>query len=902
MDNKTIFVRTSTGEEQVQSRTSHLSGDVKRALSMVDGVSTFGEISKRSAPSMRANLAEMFEELEKTGLIQDKSFAGKIPKSAVPPQMVVPVKIATPRKPTAAENDSDELDFVSGFNRYSPADGKSKRDIEAEKAKVQQEAEAVLRQAEHEARQRLEAAAKEQREAEAARLKAEQEARRVREELEAARLKAEQEARLRLEAAERERKEAEAARIKAEQEAKRVSEELEAARLKAEQEARLRFEAAERERKEAEAARLKAEQEAAQRQIELELAKRRDELEAQAQAAARKKTEEEAEQARIATQAREAADKQAAQTGEPTAGKTGSFAFDAFQIDEFQQTSGPQKKHEPAQKAEPGEAAPAAAKQDAFAFDYFNVDEPARPVEPRQDRHPGEAAKPARPADVIKPVERAVPPPAASAVEHKPGKEEVNKDQLKQETQARIAEEARAKEMADAQAKVWAEAEQRALEAARTHAERVAQYAEHPPKTGRAAKPVHVARAPRKPFAWGRLGGIVLMLGIFLLVLLVGALFVVPYFLPMRDYMPKIQKLLSDELHQPVHLGYLSGRILPTPRLDLGEIYIGDAKQFQAATAQINFEIMGVFDDKKPISSVDFQDVKVRGMALRDSAAWLQQLAGDKQYPVSRMTITHGALDADTFQLTGVEGELNFNPAGKFTHAELSANSGKYTLGIDPAPGGKLLAAITVRGSALPLLPNWTFNELDAKGEISSDGLLISNFDARILDGTLKGNARINWLSGWRADGVLSAKKIVMKNFSKLLNGNVDGSAHFRMNSTDLAGLTDSAELEGNFVSTDGLIGGLDIVETARMRSRENLPGGRTHYDRLSGDFTYANDVYHFTQVKIDAGVLNAVATFDINKQQLSGKMKVHLAMHNLVTADLQLGGAFDDPTLVYVP
>ena len=74
MDNKTIFVRTKKGEEQVQSRTSHLSGDIKRALSMVDGSATFGEISKRSAPSMRANLAEMFEELEKTGLIQDKSF------------------------------------------------------------------------------------------------------------------------------------------------------------------------------------------------------------------------------------------------------------------------------------------------------------------------------------------------------------------------------------------------------------------------------------------------------------------------------------------------------------------------------------------------------------------------------------------------------------------------------------------------------------------------------------------------------------------------------------------------------------------------------------------------------------------------------------------------------------
>ncbi len=111
------------------------------------------------------------------------------------------------------------------------------------------------------------------------------------------------------------------------------------------------------------------------------------------------------------------------------------------------------------------------------------------------------------------------------------------------------------------------------------------------------------------------------------------------------------------------------------------------------------------------------------------------------------------------------------------------------------------------------------------------------------------------------------------------------------MNSKDLAGLTDSAEMEGSFTSANGLISGMDIVETARMRSRENLPGGRTHYDGFRGDFSYAKDVYHFTQVKIDAGVLNADATFDINKQQLSGKMKVNLSMRDRVTADLKLGG-----------
>jgi hypothetical protein len=852
MDNKTIFVRTSAGEEQVQSRTSPLSGDVKRALSMVDGVSTFGEVSKRAAPSMRTSLAEMFEELEKSGLIQEKGFSGKIPKSAAPPKMAMPVKIATPRKP-APQKVSDELDFMSSYDTPAHTDTAGNNQ------------DAILREAEQQARQRLEAAAREQQEAEAARIKADQEARRAREELEAAKLKAEQEAR-------------------------RVREELEAARLKAELEAKLRLEAEERKRKEAEvarikaeqeavrikaeqeAARIRAEQEAAQRQAEQERARRKAELEAEA---ARKQAEQEAEQARKAAEARaKSAD----------SGVTGSFAFDAFQIDE-NQPAAPQKKPESVQKPGTGDSASAAVKQDAFSFDSFNVDQ-ARPVTP-----PVKDEAAAREKAEKEKAER-----------EKAEREKAERERAKREAQARSAEEARIKEFADAEAKLWAEAEQRALESARVNAERAAQLAEKPRKTARAEKAKRPPRAPRKPFAWGRLFGSIVMLGIFLLVLLVGALFVAPYFMPMRDYMPKVQQLLSDELHQPVHLGYLSGRILPMPRLDLGEIYIGDAKQFQAATAQINFNILGVFGDNKPIDSVDFQKVTVRGIALRDSGAWLQKLAGSSQFPVSRMTISDGTLDADVFQLTGVEGELDFGPAGKFTHARFSANTGKYSVAIDPLEGGKLKTNITVHAGALPLLPNWNFDELDASGEISGDELLIDKFNARILDGTLQGNAHLNWHSGWHADGTFTAKKIGMKDFSKLLNGNVDGSARFRMSSQNLGGLTDSALLDGNFVSSDGLIGGLDIVETARTRSRTNLPGGRTRYDHLQGDFSYSKDAYHFTQVKIVGGVMNALASFDIGNQQLTGKMKVNLDMHGLTGSELHLGGAIDNPTLVYAP
>ncbi len=111
-----------------------------------------------------------------------------------------------------------------------------------------------------------------------------------------------------------------------------------------------------------------------------------------------------------------------------------------------------------------------------------------------------------------------------------------------------------------------------------------------------------------------------------------------------------------------------------------------------------------------------------------------------------------------------------------------------------------------MRGSALPLLPNWTFDTLNAKGELGANDLVISDFDAKILGGSIKGSAGINWRSGWNAQGTLNAKAINMQMLDKLADGTVDGSARFRMASAALGGLTDSVVLDGNFSSKDGTI------------------------------------------------------------------------------------------------
>jgi len=511
-----------------------------------------------------------------------------------------------------------------------------------------------------------------------------------------------------------------------------------------------------------------------------------------------------------------------------------------------------------------GEAATLMGGQDQFKLPEYKLPEEGKAVEAAQAVPEQPSAAPLPPASVpgTPPTEAAAKPAAEARM---PSAEEVAK-------------------LAETQAKAWAEAEQRAAKAS---AERAAQPQEAP----RSAKEVPAPRAHRKPLPWGKIGT-----GSF--VALVVALFVAPPLLPMKDYATGIEKALTASLQQPVHVGQLTGRLLPTPRLELKDVSIGETRPIQAQQARVDFALPALFSSNKPITGIELEGVQVNGAALPQVSAWLQKIAADTQYPVARITLNQGKLEADGVQLSGIGGELRFDQAGKFIQAKLHAEGDKLALDMNAVPENKMQVSIAVRG-ALPLLPNWVFDDLSAKGELTADSLVITEMDSRIMGGVLLGDARIDWRSGWRAQGSLTAKTITLQNVNKLLSGDMDGTARFQMQSPGLSKLTEAATLEGTFVVRKGVISGVDIVETARLRSKENLPGGRTHFDDLSGNLYYANGDYHFRQLKMNAGVLNATGTVDIAKQQMSGRIVADLTMRTgMGSAALQVGGTTDSPSL----
>ena len=824
----------------MRSKTAHLSGDIKRSLLMVDGEATFGEISKRAAPSLRSSLEQMFKELLQGGFIQEKTKTGKIPKMAVPPRMAVPPKMAVPQKRPVDDEGENELDFASDFRSHS----REEQAAEAEKANDEAEAAAIAYSIEQ------------------AKVEQETEAK--------ARAEAEPQARAMAEA--KARQEAEA-RARAEAEA-RAAIEIQARAL---EEARERQETEARARAEAEAqARAMAEAKARQ---EVEAAARA-EAEAKTRALAEAKAKHEAEaraRAEAEAQARAAAEAKAKHEAEAKAKREAEASAQAGSV-------AAEVKLEPFTFTIPGEGAPSAstvahAKKDSQQDDAALMKDIGKFIQSEEVKKPPAA----KAAGQIQ--EQAVAP----ASEHAPETTR-SREAAKSDAEERKPSGDEMKKLEEAQAKVWAEAEQRAKQAAKAKAMWDVQPSPQPQPAAKKTAPE--ARVKRKPLPWFKLGA-----GLVVVSLIV--LFVAPFVMPTREYVPRIEQLLSGKLHQPVYIGRLEGRLLPTPRLDLIDMSIGDTKQIKARLARVNFAILTLFTETKSIHSVELEGVQVNGAALQQVSAWLQQAAADTGYPIARILFNEGKLEAEGFELSGAGGELNFDQAGKFSLARLHAEGNKYALELEAAPANRTRVSISVRSSALPLLPNWVFDDLTAKGEMTANELVITEIDSRILGGILLGNARINWRSGWRMQGSLVAKTITMQNMLKVMSGDMEGTARFQMQAASLASLTDAATLDGSFVIKKGVINGIDIVETARLHLTENMPGGRTHFDELSGEMSYAKGAYAFRQLKMTAGVLAAKGTVDYSGQQAAGSITADLALREgMGPVSLQLGGTRDNPTL----
>ncbi|MGE5758038.1 MAG: hypothetical protein ACM3W8_04145, partial [Sideroxydans sp.] len=455
---------------------------------------------------------------------------------------------------------------------------------------------------------------------------------------------------------------------------------------------------------------------------------------------------------------------------------------------------------------------------------------------------------------------------------------------IKAEEEARRKAEEQA--LAEEQAKAWAEAEQRARAQARIEAEQAAQQAAL--SQAKAIKPA--ARAHRKPLP-------LVKITFGLVALAVVVALVLPYVYPLREYIAPLEQRLSAQLKQPVHIGAMSAASLP-PQLQLQNVTMGKSQEVKVGSVVLHFDPLSLFSETKVISNAELQDVSIQGNLLDRQAASLKLLGGDEDYPVRHVTVQRLKIVTDEVALPTLSGIADIDAKGALSRVSLHSPDDKLEVDLQPNQGRWQLG-VNVKESSLPILPDVVFSDLEAKGDLTDGEVNFTEIDAHIYEGILLGSAKLSWRKGWQLQGTLEAKTFELdKMFPKYgVDGEMSGEGTFSMIGPKLSQMDDAPHLDGSFTVKKGTFN-VDMVETARLLSRENLVGGRTHFEDMIGTVQMENHASHFHQVKIMSGMLNAGGSFDVSAgNQLSGSFNAEIKMR-AGNNPLTLYGTLAEPKL----
>lgn len=447
------------------------------------------------------------------------------------------------------------------------------------------------------------------------------------------------------------------------------------------------------------------------------------------------------------------------------------------------------------------------------------------------------------------------------------------------------AEEAEAKKLAESQTKAWKHAERRAQESAKANAERAVQQevaANVSTKVLKAQQPVKqiVAPPPSPPASdrrWllGAGGGIALL---FL------ALFFVPMFLSMNEYERELETALSSKFQQPVHIAKVALRLLPTPQLTLHELIIGKESLTRVQQVTADLALLRLFEQHKTITHLKIEGVRTSSAQLDNVAHWLDTFAADEHYTIRKVELLSSTLEADSFGLNGIRGELRFDPSGHFVDGELVAANGNATMNLAKRNGIGIFDA-TVRTGVFPFIPRWAFDEAHLKGRFTDEGALVEQMSGRILAGFFSGKMQLAWRNGWLVDGDIELGQVDMQKVTYLLTGGLKLNAHFKLQSPQFATLQHSFGLTGRFVVNDGQFKGTDMARVLRSRGTDRSPGGRTSFNELTGSVACLGSSCQFKQLNLHHGTLNATGETSIDsKQKISGVLRAGMSPQEVQT------------------
>lgn len=388
----------------------------------------------------------------------------------------------------------------------------------------------------------------------------------------------------------------------------------------------------------------------------------------------------------------------------------------------------------------------------------------------------------------------------------------------------------------------------------------------------------------------------------------IAVLFTAPLLLPANLFVPQVEQLASEALKDTVRVGGVGLTLLPVPGVTLRDIAVGKRAYLQVEKLSLTPQLSAVFAQHKVIRRIELSGVRIR----RPFFAKLEQLGsgrGDSAQPVDvrHLSLRRVHLDLGEVTVGGMEADVELAPNNALRSILARSSGDRLRLSVQPR-GETYALKVLARDWRLPAGPPLTIAALEADGELNASGLTLLAVRGRFYDGELFGRFSLSWTPSWRLAGQFELKQVDLKPIAALysqeaaISGRLAATGVIDMQAPSAAALARSPGMEIDFSVSDGMLHRVDLVAAARfLPGKTEAQAGQTKFDRFSGHLSIDAQGFHFTNLEIASGVLQARGHVSISPEQaLSGRLDATLkGTGSLVGTPLALSGTVDSPKVL---
>jgi hypothetical protein len=385
-------------------------------------------------------------------------------------------------------------------------------------------------------------------------------------------------------------------------------------------------------------------------------------------------------------------------------------------------------------------------------------------------------------------------------------------------------------------------------------------------------------------------------------------LIILPFFIPIRTYLNKAERLAGDQLGVPVTI--YSGRLVffPSPRVVISGLNVGKVGELKVEQVVVIPTLMSVLSETrvidinvtKPIIKKEAIDI-VSAMLDKESAASSEPSAIN----VRHIIIDELTLDWTDMKLPMLNLQVNLTNANQLDSAKLETLDATLTANITPAADAHLIAVRAKKWTlptGLPLLIESA--ELDM--HLKADRLEIPRVEIAMYGGKVTADLNVFWNKNWRTSGKVKVVGISVKEPSRLvsqavyLSGDLSGNGQFSSSAKDIGALADSLHTNFKFKVNNGVLHGLDLVKVASLLTKQTI-GGETAFDELSGHLASRGNQYSLNDLRMSSGLLSGTGQVKIKaNKELDGTGEIALKRSvSLVAIPLEVSGTLEKPVVL---